>query len=344
MPNPAAIPAAIIYGCEGLSLTAAEKALYARVNPWGFILFKRNVESPEQVARLTAEMRACVGRADAPVLVDQEGGRVQRLGPPHWRAYPNGQTFGKIWDISPDRAREAAFLGARLMADDLARIGITVDCLPVLDVPVEGAHDVIGNRAYHRSPAVVASIGRAASLGLMAGGVLPVVKHMPGHGRAMCDTHHNLPNVDVPRDELERHDFAPFRRMADMPLAMTAHVVFSAIDADRPATQSPVVVREVIRGFIGFDGLVMSDDLSMKALGGDFSSRTAAILDAGCDMVLHCNGVMDEMQAAAAGIRPMTPAAMRRAKAALKLISAPVQPIDRGQADARLDELLALVA
>ena len=215
-------PAAIIYGCEGLSLTAAEKALYAKVNPWGFILFKRNIDSPAQVARLTAEMRACVQRPDAPVLVDQEGGRVQRLGPPHWRAYPNGATFGKIWDLSPDRAREAAFLGARLIADDLARIGITVDCLPVLDVPVEGAHDVIGNRAYHRNPAVVASIGRAASLGLLAGGVLPVVKHMPGHGRAMCDTHHNLPVVDVPRDELERHDFAPFRRLADMPLAMTA--------------------------------------------------------------------------------------------------------------------------
>ena len=337
-------PAAIIYGCEGHILTAAEKALYARVNPWGFILFKRNIDSPEQVARLTAEMRACIGRADAPVLVDQEGGRVQRLGPPHWRAYPNGATFGKLWEIAPDRAREAAFLGARLMADDLLRIGITVDCLPVLDVPVEGAHDVIGNRAYHRSPEVVASIGRAASLGLMAGGVLPVVKHMPGHGRAMCDTHHNLPIVDVPRAELERHDFAPFRRMADMPLAMTAHVVFAAIDPARPATQSPVVVSEVIRGFIGYDGLVMSDDLSMKALGGDFVSRTAAILDAGCDMVLHCNGVMDEMQAAAAGIRPMTSAAMRRAKAALKMIAGPVQPIDRGQADARLDELLALVA
>ncbi|MCA0422993.1 MAG: beta-N-acetylhexosaminidase [Proteobacteria bacterium] len=337
-------PSAIIFGCEGLSLTAGEKALFARVNPWGFILFKRNIDTPEQVAALTAEMRAAVGRRDAPVLVDQEGGRVQRLGPPHWRAYPNGATYGKLWALSPDRAREAAFAGARLMADDLGKLGITVDCLPVLDVPVEGAHDVIGNRAYHREPTAVASIGRAASLGLMAGGVLPVIKHMPGHGRGMADSHHNLPQVDVGRAELEAHDFAPFRRMRDMPLAMTAHIVFSAIDPDRPATQSPVVVNEIIRGYIGFDGLLMSDDLSMKALGGDFSSRSAAILDAGCDMVLHCNGVMAEMEAAAAGARPMTAVAQRRAKAALRGISGQLPAFDRGQTEARFDELLALVA
>ena len=338
------VPSAIIFGCEGHALTAAEKALYRRVNPWGFILFKRNVDSPEQVAALTAEMRETVGRRDAPVLVDQEGGRVQRLGPPHWRAYPNGATFGKLWDVSPDRAREAAFAGARLLADDLRRVGITVDCLPVLDVPIEGAHDVIGNRAYHRQPAAVASIGRAASMGLMAGGVLPVIKHMPGHGRAMADTHHSLPRVDIARDALERHDFAPFRRMRDAPLAMTAHIVFSAIDAMRPATQSPVVVDQIIRGFIGFQGLLMSDDLSMKALGGDFTTRAAAVLDAGCDMVLHCNGVMEEMEAVAAGLRPMTAAAQKRAKAALKQISGPVLPFDRGQTETRFDELLALVA
>jgi beta-N-acetylhexosaminidase len=337
-------PSAIIYGCEGLTLTAAEKKLFQKVNPWGFILFKRNIDSPKQVASLTKAFRKAVGRADAPVLIDQEGGRVQRMGPPHWRAYPNGATFGKIWDQSPDRAREAAFLGARLMAEDLRAVGITVDCLPVLDVPVEGAHDVIGNRAYARDPAVVASIGRAAALGLLAGGVLPVVKHMPGHGRGMADSHKALPVVDVPRDELDRHDFAPFRRMADMPLAMTAHIVFKAIDPERPATQSPIVVREIIRGVIGFDGLVMSDDLSMQALGGDFTSRTARILDAGCDMVLHCNGVMEEMKASAKGSRPMTKAAMRRAKAALALISATPPAFDRGKAEKRFDELLALAS
>ena len=337
-------PAAIIYGCEGLTLTAEETALFRRVKPWGFILFKRNIDSPAQVAALTAAFRAAVGRADAPVLIDQEGGRVQRMGPPHWRAYPNGATYGRLWEIAPDRGREAAFLAARMMAEDLRDCGITVDCLPVLDVPVEGAHDVIGNRAYARDPAVVASLGRAASLGLMAGGVLPVIKHIPGHGRAMADSHHNLPRVDVPRAALERHDFAPFRAMADMPLGMTAHIVFEAIDPARPATQSPTVVREIIRGFIGFDGLLMSDDLSMKALGGDFTARTAAILDAGCDMVLHCNGVMEEMQASAQAARPMTAAAQRRARAALGLIAGPRRPFDRGQAALRLDELLALVA
>lgn len=335
-------PAAIIYGCEGLTLTAQEQALFRRVNPWGFILFKRNVSSPEQVADLTAEFRRCVGRPDAPVLVDQEGGRVQRMGPPHWRAYPNAATFGRIWETSPDRAREAAYLSARLMAEDLRDVGITVDCLPVLDVPVEGASDVIGNRAYARDPVTVASLGRAASFGLLAGGVLPVVKHMPGHGRGAVDSHHNLPVVTASRAELDAHDFAPFRRLNDLPLAMTAHIVFAAIDATRPATQSPVVVREIIRGHIGFDGLVMSDDLSMKALGGDFTSRTAAILDAGCDMVLHCNGVMEEMTASAAAARPMTSAALRRARAALKRISGPRGKFDRGQAGKRLDELLAL--
>ena len=339
-----AAPSAIIYGCEGLTLTAAEKAHYKKVNPWGFIIFKRNVDTPEQVAALTESFRAVVGRPDAPVLIDQEGGRVQRMGPPHWRSYPNGATYGKLWDHSPDRAREAAFLAARLMAEDLRNVGVTVDCLPVLDVPVEGAHDVIGNRAYARDPNIVASIGRSASLGLLAGGVLPVIKHMPGHGRAMADTHKSLPKVDVPLDELKRLDFAPFRRMADMPLGMTAHIVFSAIDPDRPATQSPVVFRDIIRGWIGFDGLVMSDDLSMNALGGDFTSRTAKILDAGCDMVLHCNGVLEEMKASAKGARAMTVAAQRRAKAALSLISGTPAQIDRGQAEKRLDELLALAA
>lgn len=335
-------PSAIIYGCEGHTLSAAEKKLFKAVNPWGFILFKRNIDTPRQVAALTAAFRNAVGRADAPVLIDQEGGRVQRMGPPHWRAYPNGATFGRIWEHSPDRAREAAFLGARLMADDLRKVGITVDCLPVLDVPVDGAHDVIGNRAYARDPAVVASIGRSASLGLMAGGVLPVVKHMPGHGRGMADSHKALPVVEADRATLEKHDFAPFRRMADMPLAMTAHIVFTAIDPERPATQSPIVVRDIIRGHIGFDGLVMSDDLSMQALGGDFVTRTAKILDAGCDMVLHCNGVMDEMQASAKGVRSMSPAAMRRAKAALNLIAGQMPEFDRGKAEKRLDELLAL--
>jgi len=335
-------PSALIFGCEGHALTPAEKSLFRRVNPWGFILFKRNIDHPAQVQALVEEMRACVGRADAPVLIDQEGGRVQRMGPPHWRAYPNGATYGRLWEIGPDRAREAAFLGARLMAEDLRDVGISVDCLPVLDVPVPGASDVIGNRAYSHDPVLVASLGRAASLGLMAGGVLPVVKHMPGHGRGMVDSHHALPRVEASRADLEARDFLPFRRLNDIPLAMTAHIIFTAIDPARPATQSPVVVADIIRGHIGFDGLVMSDDLSMKALGGDFPTRAAAVLDAGCDVVLHCNGVMEEMLPVAEGIRPLDRAGQRRARRALALIAGPRRQIDRGQAHRRLDELLAL--
>jgi len=332
----------VILGCSGKSLTDDEKAFYRAERPWGFILFKRNIDHPAQVQALVEEMRACVGRADAPVLIDQEGGRVQRMGPPHWRAYPNGATYGRLWEIGPDRAREAAFLGARLMAEDLRDVGISVDCLPVLDVPVPGASDVIGNRAYSHDPVLVASLGRAASLGLMAGGVLPVVKHMPGHGRGMVDSHHALPRVEASRADLEARDFLPFRRLNDIPLAMTAHIIFTAIDPARPATQSPVVVADIIRGHIGFDGLVMSDDLSMKALGGDFPTRAAAVLDAGCDVVLHCNGVMEEMLPVAEGIRPLDRAGQRRARRALALIAGPRRQIDRGQAHRRLDELLAL--
>lgn len=333
---------AVIFGCAGPEVTREERTFFKAMNPLGFILFKRNVETPAQVQRLTDALRACVGRADAPVLVDQEGGRVQRLGPPHWRAYPNGMTYGALWQKAPDRAREAAFLGSRLIADDLLACGITVDCLPVLDVPVEGAHDVIGNRAYARDPAIVASIGRAASLGLMAGGVLPVVKHMPGHGRATADTHHALPTIDAPLDVLDRHDFAPFRALSDMPLGMTAHVVMTAIDAARPVTQSPVAIREIIRRRIGFAGLLMSDDLSMRALGGEFSQRARLVLAAGVDVVLHCNGEMAEMESVAEGVGVLSRAAQRRVRAALALISGAPGPFDRGQALARFDELLAL--
>lgn len=335
---------AVIFGCAGLELSPQERAFFKKINPLGFILFKRNVDSPDQVRRLTAALRACVGRDDAPVLVDQEGGRVQRLGPPHWRPYPNAATYGKIWQSAPDRAREAAFLGSRLIADDLLACGITVDCLPVLDVPVDGAHDVIGNRAYGREPAVVASLGRAASLGLMAGGVLPVVKHMPGHGRATSDTHLGLPTIDTPLDVLGKHDFAPFRALADMPLGMTAHVVMTAIDPARPATQSPTAIQEIVRRLIGFGGLLMSDDLSMKALGGAFEDRARLVLAAGVDVVLHCNGEMGEMEAVAKGVGRLTRPALRRTRAALSLISGPPGHFDRGQAVNRFDELLALAA
>jgi len=272
---------ALIVGCSGHVLTLAEQALFKAEKPWGFILFRRNVDTPDQVRRLVDSFRECVGRADAPVLIDQEGGRVQRLGPPHWPKYPAGRAYGALKANDPLLRREITRLGARLIAHDLHALGITVDCLPVLDVPVPGAHDVIGDRAYSTDPQTIAVLGRAASEGLIAGGVLPVIKHIPGHGRAGTDSHLALPVVETDRATLSASDFVPFRHLADMPLAMTAHVVYAAIDARRPATTSRKVIREVIRGEIGFDGLVMSDDLSMKALAGDFASRTRAALRAG---------------------------------------------------------------
>lgn len=328
---------ASILGCAGPTLSAEEEAFFRDVQPWGFILFKRNVETPDQVRKLVDQLRATVGRADAPVLIDQEGGRVQRLGPPHWRRYPPGRAYGELPANDPLLRREVTRLGARLLAYDLAVLGINVDCVPVLDVPVEGAHDVIGDRAYAKTPEGVALLGRAACEGMIAGGVLPVIKHIPGHGRAMADSHLDLPVVETSYDELDAWDFAPFRVLSDMPMAMTAHVVYTAIDAKRPATTSKKAMREVIRGAIGFDGLVMSDDLSMKALGGEFADRARLSLAAGCDVVLHCNGDMAEMKAVIAGTKALSGQATRRAKAALGRIAKVPEPFDVEEARARFD-------
>jgi beta-N-acetylhexosaminidase len=311
---------AVIFGSTGRRLTGEERAFYRGEAPWGFILFARNVGEPNEIADLVADMRDCVGRADAPVFIDQEGGRVQRLRPPLAPNYPPAAALGALHAAEPETGLRAAWLMSRLHAFDLMRFGINADCLPVLDVPVEGAHDVIGNRAYAKDPAVVAAMGRAAATGLMAGGVLPVMKHVPGHGRAFSDSHLALPVVDAPLDELRARDFAPFAALADLPMAMTAHVVYTALDPDRPATTSPRIVGDVIRGEIGFDGLLMSDDVSMKALSGDFDEKARAILEAGCDVVLHCNGVMDEMKAVAAGCAGLSPEARRRAGRALALL------------------------
>src|SRR5215204_7506807 len=233
---------AFIAGCSGHSLTPDERAFFRAAEPWGFILFKRNIASPGQVKALTQALRECVAREDAPILIDQEGGRVQRMGPPHWPVYPPGRAYGRIAGNDPLYHREIARLGARLMAHDLRAVGINVDCVPVLDVPIAGAHDVIGDRAYGRDPETVALLGRAAAEGLIAGGVLPVIKHIPGHGRAAADSHHDLPVVEASRAELERQDFVPFRHLADMPLAMTAHVVYTALDLEHPATTSTTVM------------------------------------------------------------------------------------------------------
>jgi len=328
---------AAILGCAGPTLSAEERTFFRRVQPWGFILFKRNVESPDQVRALVDALRATVDRPDAPVLIDQEGGRVQRLGPPHWRRYPPGRAYGDLAGNDPLVRREITRLGARLMAHDLAALGINVDCVPVLDVPDPSGHEIIGDRAYGKTHQEVALLGRAAAEGLIAGGVLPVIKHIPGHGRAMADSHLELPVVHASLTDLEGRDFPPFRVLSDMPMAMTAHVIYSALDPKRPATTSRTVMRRVVRGSIGFDGLVMSDDLSMKALSGDFAERARASRAAGCDVVLHCNGDMAEMKPVSAGAGELKGRAATRAKAAMARIARTPEPFDAAEARARFD-------
>jgi beta-N-acetylhexosaminidase len=328
---------AAILGCSGPTLTAEERTFFRRVKPWGFILFKRNVESPGQVRTLVEALRDTVSRADAPVLIDQEGGRVQRMGPPHWGRFPPGRAYGDLSGNDPLVRREITRLGARLMAHDLAALGINVDCVPVLDVPDPSGHEIIGDRAYGKTADEVAFLGRAAAEGLIAGGVLPVIKHIPGHGRAMADSHLELPVVDASYEDLDARDFAPFRVLSDMPMAMTAHVIYSAIDARRPATTSKKVMRRVIRGAIGFDGLVMSDDLSMKALSGGFTERARASREAGCDVVLHCNGAMAEMKAVVKGAGELKGRAAARARAALARLARTPEPFDAAEARARFD-------
>jgi len=334
---------AFITGVSGLELSAPEREFIRGTRPWGFILFKRNVEAPAQVSALVEELRSCLGDADAPVLIDQEGGRVARLGPPHWPVYPPGAAFGALYDLDKTLGQQAARLGARLIAADLIDLGITVDCLPLADVPVGGADAVIGNRAYGTEPAKVAAIARAVTEGLEQGGVLPVLKHIPGHGRAMADSHFGLPTVDTPEEELQRTDFAAFQPLADLPMAMTAHVVFSALDPAQPATTSATIIRQVIRGTIGFQGLLMSDDVSMNALAGSIAERTRAIVNAGCDMVLHCNGKLEEMRDVAGETPELAGEALERARRALASRRAP-RPFDRQAARAELEALMNRVA
>jgi beta-N-acetylhexosaminidase len=313
---------AFISGLAGLTLTANERSFLRETQPWGLILFKRNISYPRQVTELVDSFRDVVGW-QAPILVDQEGGRVQRLGPPHWPVYPPGARYSELYDRDPASGLAAARLAGHLIAADLAALGIDVDCLPIADVPVPGADAVIGDRAYGTEPGKVAAIAAAVAQGLQAGGVLPVLKHLPGHGRATADSHHRLPVVDTARATLEATDFAAFRPLAGLPLGMTAHVVFSAIDAIAPATTSVTMVQEVIRGFIGFRGLLMSDDVSMNALSGTIAERSRAALAAGCDVVLHCNGNLEEMVAVATVAPELSGEAARRAEAALAARTAP---------------------
>lgn len=275
-------------------------------------------------------------------MIDQEGGRVQRMAPPHWAAYPAAARFEA--ELAPELALEAATLVARLIAHDLREAGITVDCAPVLDVADELTHAVIGSRAYSRDPARVAQLGRAVMAGLIAGGVLPVVKHIPGHGRARADSHLELPIVEASREELAARDFAPFKALADAPAAMTAHVVYTALDPARPATTSPIVVRDIIRETIGFEGLLFSDDLSMKALGGPFETRARAVFAAGVDIALHCNGDLSEARPVLDATPELAGAALCRADAALKIVAARAEPFDAAQGRARLQVIWPALA
>jgi len=334
---------AFITGCEGLALSGDEVSFLREANPWGLILFARNVDSPEQLRSLTGHFRDIVGRTDAPVLIDQEGGRVQRMRPPNWRKYPPARAYAQAYEKDAVAGLRATRLVYRLLAQDLVDAGINVDCVPVLDVPQPGSHDIIGDRAYGMTPEQVALLGRAASQGLLDGGVLPIIKHIPGHGRAFADSHLELPVVDAPRAELERVDFAPFAALSDIPMAMTAHVVYTALDPDNCCTLSPTVIGEVIRRQIGFDGLIMSDDLSMKALKGTFRERGERAIAAGCDVLLHCNGNMAEMVEVADAAGRLDGQAEKRAARALSFLRGP-DSFDLAEAEMALEALIGPVS
>jgi beta-N-acetylhexosaminidase len=335
------MPRSAILGCGGPQLGREERRFFAEQDPLGFILFARNCETPEQVRALIDQLRDAVGRADAPVLIDQEGGRVQRLKPPTWRQAPAPARFAELAERDPEAAREAAQLNARLLAREVGELGITVDCLPCLDIRLPGASEVIGDRSFGANPARIADLGKAVVDGLLMGGVLPVIKHIPGHGRAMVDSHHELPRVDADLQKLRASDFPPFAELVGEYWAMTAHVIYEAIDPDRPATLSPTVIQRTIREEIGFDGVLVSDDLSMKALTGGFERRAADALAAGCDLVLHCNGEREEMAAVMAGTGPLIGEAMRRVQMGERARRAWVQPLDAEAAREQLDGLLA---
>ena len=331
----------MIFGCAGTAIAAEERTFFHEANPLGFILFERNCAAPDQVVALVGELRASVGRDDAPVLIDQEGGRVARLKPPSWRPLPAAARLADAYQCDAARGIAAAHLTARLIAAELHPLGITLDCAPVLDIPLSANHPVIGDRALGTAPAPVAALGRAFCDGLLAGGVLPVIKHIPGHGRATVDSHHGLPTVATGVAELERTDFAPFRALSDMPVAMTAHVLYTALDPTHAGTVSVNVIRAAVRGAIGFHGLLVSDDLSMAALPEGLGERTAAALAAGCDVVLHCNADSEEMRAVAAAAHLLSDRALARLGRAHAMRAAP-SAFDAAGAGAELDRLLAV--
>jgi len=332
----------LFLGLSGPDLTADERAFFTECDPAGFILFRRNVVDRAQLRRLTDALRAVSGRDDVPILIDQEGGRVARMRPPEWPAFPAGDAFAALYDRAPVSAIEAMLANAQAIGAVLAEVGINVDCLPLLDVRQPGAHDIIGDRALGAEPMQVSALGRATIDGLARAGVVGVVKHMPGHGRALVDSHLELPIVDASDAELET-DLRPFRALADAPMAMTAHVVYRAWDAERCASLSPVVIADIIRGRIGFDGLLMSDDLGMQALGGDYGARAGGVIAAGCDIALHCSGIMEEMIACAGAVGTISDAARARLDRAMATVAAGGEGLSHDVMAARRDAFLALV-
>jgi len=328
-----------IFACRGPELLATEAMFFRDCNPWGFILFGRNVETPNQVRRLCADLRGAVGR-DAVIFVDQEGGRVQRLGPPHWRKVPWAFTFGELYRLNPQDALRAIWLNFRMIADDLRTVGITGNCAPVLDLPVFGADPIISDRAFSRDPEEMINMAHACIDGLTAGGVVPIIKHIPGHGRATVDSHKALPVITESLEVLEATDFVPFKAFADAPVAMTAHVVLNYVDADQPITISRPAFQKIIRENLGFKGLVMSDDLDMKALEGSLTSLAEKTLAAGCDIVLQCSGHLSDMVNVAKGLKPLTGVSLRRTQQA-ELLTESLEPINHAEA---LEEYTTLMS
>ncbi len=328
--------AAFASGCSSVELNDAERAFFREARPCGLILFQRNCSNPGQLRRLVGQAAEAVGGSSFMVLIDQEGGRVRRLRPPEWRNFPAARAYAGLYAKDRETGLEAARLSARLIADDLKACGINLNAAPVLDLPVEGAHDIIGDRAYGSDPQNVIALARAVAEGYLQGGVIPVIKHIPGHGRARADSHESLPVIDAGRKELRESDFVPFMALKDLPAAMTAHVVMTAFDPKRAASVSPTIIGEVIRGLIGFDGFLMSDDLNMKALEGTLAEKACAVLDAGCDIALHCSGILKEMHEVAEVVPELTARRLERFEAAVALTRRN-DPYDRERAEALLE-------
>ena len=333
---------AAIYGLAGTEMRREERAFFREARPAGYILFRRNIESREQLRALTDSLRALEGHDDVPILIDQEGGRVARMRPPVWPAFPSGEAFDKLYQLAPSSAIEAARVNARALGLMLHEVGVTIDCLPMLDVRQPGATDIVGDRALGSDPMQVSALGRAILDGLASAGVLGVIKHIPGHGRALVDSHHELPHVDASDDELAI-DLEPFERLRDAAMGMTSHLLYTQWDAHRPASQSPIVIHDIIRERIGFDGFLMSDDIGMEALAGDHGERAAACVAAGCDVALHCDGDMANMVSVANAVGALSPEAEARLARAMAMRFTPDDEMDFAAAVSKRDALLALV-